>query len=206
MICRVCGKEVIGKARFCPYCGVKIGTNLTLQQVQELNSSRISDEEYHTWIDNLELDCTLAQQRTVKTILKNLVYVQTEKMGYLMKYFFTRYLMKHLPKALKTETDCLVMVRRNGEVLRYVPEALKTEDVCLAAVQQNSFALGYVPEVKKTEALCVAAVQQNGLMIKHVPKNLMTEALCMEAVRQNDRALKYVPKTLKARLKEACGH
>ena len=61
-----------------PLDGSTMEANLTPQQIQELNASCKSDEEYHDWIDNFEgMDATLTT-KTVKDILKKVVNVTVQ--------------------------------------------------------------------------------------------------------------------------------
>jgi hypothetical protein len=55
-----------------PMDGSTFEANLTPQQIQDLNASCKNDEEYESWIDNLDMDATRGSQ-IVKKILKNLV-------------------------------------------------------------------------------------------------------------------------------------
>jgi len=163
MFCRNCGKEVVGEASFCPYCGVKIvdaigdivqqqanalaqelgqgprvataeqqsfvklvpnstmEVNLTPLQVQELNASCRSDEECHSWIDNLDSDATPAQ-RTVKLILKNLINftVQAGKLVLKMGKIILENVIK-IVKAFKNTIAGLVAGFVLGTIFSAIP-------------------------------------------------------------------------------------
>jgi hypothetical protein len=98
MFCRNCGKEIVGEAKFCPYCGIqvedsaqsqaKVATaspddllqfmnpldgstykaNIDPQRLVELNETCKNDREYEAWIDNLD-----GIDGTLRKIFKKLV-------------------------------------------------------------------------------------------------------------------------------------
>ncbi|MDR1469494.1 MAG: zinc ribbon domain-containing protein, partial [Spirochaetaceae bacterium] len=60
-----------------PLDGSTFEANLTPQQIQDLNASCESDEDCHSWIDNLEMDATRGSH-IVKEVLKKLVGVTVQ--------------------------------------------------------------------------------------------------------------------------------
>ena len=93
-----------------------------------------------------------------------------------------------------TDDDYILLIKKNGKMLRYISEDKKTNKICKLAVQQNGQALCYVPKDKKTDELCKIAVQQNGCALQDIPDSKKTDEICEIAINKTCAALLYIPK------------
>ncbi len=79
----------------------------------------------------------------------------------------------------------ILLINKNGYMLKYMSTDNITNEICKIAVQQTGNALRFVPEDKKTDEICEIAVRQNGRALYYVPENKKTKELCEIAVQQN---------------------
>ena len=91
------------------------------------------------------------------------------------------------------DDDYILLVSKNGMLLRYIPEDKITDKICKIAIQQNVYALRYVPIDKITDKICKMAVQQNGTIIEYILYNKITDEICKISVQQTGYALEYIP-------------
>ena len=65
----------------------------------------------------------------------------------------------------------ILLINKNGYMLKYMSTDNITNEICKIAVQQTGNALEYVPENKKTNELCVIAIRQHMDTLEYVPAN-----------------------------------
>ena len=100
------------------------------------------------------------------------------------------------------EEICILLVRRNWNIITSLPEKNRTYKVCQTAVCRNPHALRSVPEKYRDYMMCLDCVSKNPELIKYVPLQYRDRKLVLTALRKDGCVLKLMNK--KYRTEEYC--
>jgi len=104
------------------------------------------------------------------------------------------YILKYIPIDNQTDEIYTYAVKQNGNALQFIPIDNQTDEIYTYAVKQTGHALQFIPEARKTKKICEIAVRQDGQALCYVPDDKKTNELCIIAVKQSKLALPYVSK------------
>lgn len=101
-------------------------------------------------------------------------------------------LLRHVPKQERTESMCALAVSHTGYAIQFVPHP--SQALCLAAVRSTPGALKWIHIDSRTYSVCCAALERDGMTLAHIPQAMQEEhpTYCIIAVNQNLDALQYV--------------
>jgi hypothetical protein len=108
--------------------------------------------------------------------------------------------LQYVPPNERTESLCLIAVKRMGRALMYVPVKYRTYDMCLIAVKLEGGILSSVPRQHRDFFMCYTAIalseEKNYDTIKNVYTDKMSSnefnVLVENAAKDDNRALNYV--------------